>query len=282
MSVSDPPLIVFTHIGCTGGAAFGNLLDAYFWQYQSLRTKLYVDHAELPGELERRADRTASLIDEYRRRQNAIRVVRGHFHVPYDRRDIWQRPVRYVTFLRDPVRRFISHQGYRVTDFDKLAALKNKPEVDFNLQTTYLSGCDSLCASEKDLALAKKNITGYSFVGITEEFDKSVELFTKTEGLPFIGWWHEKRTVTKTKPSIPEAVQDEIRRLAWMDVELYDLAKTQFSEQLARYDSIPLRGPRLSERIVYPLRKADFHRSRAVRQLRRIVLGTASPARVPV
>lgn len=279
MPASDAPLIVFTHIGCTGGAAFGNLLDAYFWQRQSLRTKLHADQPGLRSELERRADRTASLVDDYRKRQREARIVRGHFHVSYDKRDIWQRPVHYVVFLRDPVRRFISHQRYSIGDLDKLAALRDNSEVDFNFQTTYVSGCDALCATEKDLALAKENLTQYTMVGITEQFDAAVELFTKIENLPYIGWWHEKRTVTKVRPNIPEVVQDEIRRLAWMDIELYELGKRLFADRLAAYAGIPLRRPSPAERLLYPLRKMDFQRSRMVRQLKRVARGTSRNTR---
>lgn len=270
MSASDAPLIVFTHIGCTGGAAFGNLLDAYFWQRQSIRTKLFVDQPKLPSALDRRADLTASLVAEYRKRLQATRVVRGHFHVSYDRRDIWQRPAHYVTFLRDPVKRFISNQGYSVTDMGKLAALSSNPEVDFNLQTTYLSGCDTLCATERDLELAMNNLRHYTMIGITEKFDASVELFTKVENLPYIGWWHEKRTVTKVRPNIPEEVRENIRRLAWMDVALYELGSTLLSDQLAQYESVPLRPPSQSERVLSRLRRLDFQRSRVVRQLKRV------------
>jgi hypothetical protein len=283
---SNDTLTVFTHMVCTGGTTFTDMMDNYYWQYEVLMTRDIWEFGPKSWpdtSLERRQRITEEMLSRYRRHPNRIRLVRGHHHVSYDQRQIWgPRPVEYITMLREPVARFISHSGYGTTSLEALRELEEHPSVNFNLQTTYLCGCPELCASsEANLELAKKNLAQYKLVGITERFDDSVELYTKLFGYPHVGWRQNPRVVSPRKPPIPDEVRERIRERSHMDVRLYEFAKTLLAEQLESMRAVPPREARHRDRLMYRIRQADLSRFRGVRYVRKLIQLRARPQKEP-
>ena len=266
-------LMVFTHIVCTGGGAFSDLLDKYFWQ-GSIITSKNIAHQlgrpELNTPLKRRDDRNDDILQQYRQRKNRTKVIRGHYHLAYGDREVWQKePLKFLTFLREPVKRFISHGHYLMTDMDILSRLEKIPEIDFNLQTTYLSGCKTLCATEQDLEIAKRNLEKYDFIGITEEYDDSIELFCKIFSLPYIGWEHNTNAVTKKKNKIPQGVQDRIRELSALDIELYEYGKKLFLQKFEQHKNVELIEPGRFDQVLMKARTVDQYRAKGQRFVKR-------------
>ena len=95
------------------------------------------------------------------------KIISGHSLKPYSNLEITKRRVRYITLLRDPVQRYLSHFEYATRQekngitFDQFM---NKKEHK-NFQTKKIAG-------KEDLHLAKKTIKDKFFVvGVVEQFE---------------------------------------------------------------------------------------------------------------
>lgn len=263
-------LLVFTHPVVAGGTTFSDFLDLYFWQHETVFAKNVTDQltvAQLDTPLKRRNDRDASIIETFHRNKK-LKLIRGHHHLAYNRRHLWvDRETKFITILRNPVSRFISHSHYLVVDLEILESLTKIPEIDFNLQTTYLSGCKSLCATHDDLEIAKKHLDVYDFIGITEYYDDSVKLFTRIFSLPYFGWRKNKYHVTKKKNAVPQEVKERIKELSHLDVELYEHAKALFKEKFEKYKNVRLIPPTRTDKFLMTLRKMDQYRAKGQRNI---------------
>jgi len=171
-------------------------------------------------------------------------VFKGH--MPFGLHEFLPRPVGYITFLRDPVRRAISH--YRMLCRKKIVPpphviapfrgnwnTASHPELAYALdngQTRVLSGTDpdlpfGAC-SESHLQKALENLERhFQFVGLTEQFDLSLLLLGKE-----CGWkWHfyvPDNVTPGEGPSLSPALVESIRDLNRFDAELYRYAQERF------------------------------------------------------
>jgi Galactose-3-O-sulfotransferase len=89
--------------------------------------------------------------------------------------DVTERPIQYLTFLRDPVARYLSHLRYQLEHFpgrwDVGRLLDEEYFWDFTTKRI---------AGSVDLELAKRRLDGdYAFVGLQERFDESLVLLRR-------------------------------------------------------------------------------------------------------
>jgi hypothetical protein len=166
-------------------------------------------------------------------------------HAVFGLRDVLPPGSRYVTVLREPVERTLSHYAYLVAPRDPetrqhglLArgtqyrpglsleeALEDPRYLPDNLQTRMLVCRRSPFEQLPDDALeqAKAHLRErFAFVGVTERFDRFAALLAAE-----LGW--EPRTPPRTRAGDPrpEATPDELRRVEEknaFDLELYALA----------------------------------------------------------
>ncbi|MEM1413770.1 MAG: sulfotransferase family 2 domain-containing protein [Myxococcota bacterium] len=228
------PLLLFTHIPKTAGTSFklgvlaANYREEETWRYGGIAAFLRADLARL-------------------------RLVTGHFY--YGLHRVVRRPCRYLTILRDPIARAISHhfwvrQGdpavyehpdwklHRRYTVDEILAQSWKHRVQRgtfrlidNQQTRYLAGLEAKALpmdSELLLRRAKKHLRErYAAFGIQEEFARSKAWLSET-----FGWAGEqavpKQKSTHTKPELSRATLDAIRRHHQLDLRLYDYARELF------------------------------------------------------
>ncbi len=202
----------------------------------------------------------ASLPDERRRK---IRVLKGHMTFGMHRYLFG--PSTYITLLRDPVERIISHYYYVLRTpvhylYDKVKSgnmtLKDyvqsrlSTELD-NGQTRLICGVkDVLFGDEEDevpfgecsremLEIAKKNLLDhFSVVGLTERFDETLVLLKRIFGwrMPF----YTMRNVTKNRPrkeSIDRETLALIEKQNKLDLELYRFAEDLFKRKIAEQGS---------------------------------------------
>jgi hypothetical protein len=180
-----------------------------------------------------------------------IKLFIGHegfgFH------QLFSPPTTYITLLRDPIERVISHYYYArshpgnrlyktiVSNEMSLAqfvASGLSVEVD-NGQTKYLAGLETPYLHEGEygadlLAQAKQNLREhFSVVGLTEEFDASLLLLKRT-----LGWkipLYARVNVTQKRPfaeQISPATLVHIKKQNYLDLELYQFARQLFEAQV--------------------------------------------------
>jgi hypothetical protein len=189
----------------------------------------------------------------------------------------------YITFLRDPVRRIVSHYkmvhglgafppGHTLDPRAELWGLQSYPAFHRSLdnyQVRAISGLDFDVPfggiGEEHLARAKENLDRhFAFVGLTEKFDLSLMLMRHVCGW---GWRHyiADNVAAKDNVMISSYALGELQRLNRFDFELYRYAEERFDRLLHRY-GWPLRAQHQLFRVGNDLhRRLHFARHEARR-----------------
>jgi hypothetical protein len=163
---------------------------------------------------------------------------------------------RFVTMLREPVARVVSHHAFAqrtphlgVGAYSQGMSLREFVESDVtrprihNLQTRLLGRVEpDEAITRAMLAAAKHNLEQhFAVVGLTERFDESILLMRRA-----LGWkrwpFYERRNVTpRSAGSAPlsDDVLALIREHNALDIELYEWVARRFD------DAVRVAGPRL-------------------------------------
>jgi hypothetical protein len=230
------PVLIFLHLPKTAGSTVVHILE-----------REYGRDAVLPLYDSTFGDEVAELTAD---QAAHTRVIAGHFyfgvheHVPGR--------CRYFTFLRDPVRRIVSHYHFvrgqpKHYLHDAATNMSLGSYVEFcgaaepnNDQTRLLAGrktasAEGTCMPEM-LPVAKRNLDRHDVVGLTEEFDRSLLLLAHT-----FGWqrpYYVKQNVSRRRGRRGE-LDDETRAAILtsnsLDVELYRYGRELFEQQLAEH-----------------------------------------------
>lgn len=235
---SDDP-VVFIHIPKTGGITLYSMIrDIY-----------------KPSELYK-INPAMESIEKYKYlsqdRKEKLKVIYGH--MDYRIHELLPPNSRYVTLMRSPVERVISHYHYvrrtasnplwelaMQSTLDDWVSRCNLHEMD-NGQTRRLSGMSGSmqvgeCSTEM-LAQSKRNIEqNFTLVGLTERYDQTYALMSK-----MFGWqikYYRPKNVAKEKPEISKVSRESIRlieKFNALDMELYEHATRLFAERLGNTD----------------------------------------------
>jgi len=234
---ADP--VVFIHIPKTGGMTLYSMIrDIY-----------------KPSELHK-INPAMESIEKYRHlsqdRKDKLKVIYGH--MDYRIHELLPPNSRYVTLMRNPVERVISHYHYvRRTANDPLRELAMRSSLDDwvarcnlnemdNGQTRRLSGAmDSVkfgeCSAQM-LELARHNVQrNFALVGITERFDETYGLMSKLFDWPIKHY--QPRNAAQQRSSIKEIPVRTIRlidKFNALDMELYEYATRLFADRLGQTD----------------------------------------------
>lgn len=268
-SVTEEKTLVFLHIPKAAGTTLHRIIERQFPH----NTIFSIDGANVQKSI----DEFKNLREEQRRK---IRCLKGH--MPFGLHHHLPRPATYITLLRDPVDRIISHYYYVLRNpshylYNKVTS-KNMNLSDYvssgisaeltNGQTRLLSGAekvDLVIGSEPGsagiLEIAKENLQNYFVaVGLSERFDESLILFKRT-----LGWrnvFYVKQNVARIRPSkrdIPRKTIEIIEKHNQLDMELYEFAKQMFEEQIRKHGASfkdELRTFQLLNRVYGPAWKA--------------------------
>jgi len=221
------PFICFVHIGKNGGTTFHQILHNNLPRFFSINR-----HKKTNGEFNK---------DHFRKflRSTGARGIGGHTIKPYlDYESIVKRPIFYITFLREPVKRYVSLANFR-------KYLGWSPDIEHTFtferyqdyQTRHLTG-------KRELAGAIDMIRRLDFVGILEEYDTSL-LLLRQQLKPFFDLKinYEKQNVAKDRntnfysiDTLPEAHLNRIKTENALDIQLYQKSLEQFEQMKADYE----------------------------------------------
>jgi tetratricopeptide (TPR) repeat protein len=219
---SAPRPHVFVHIPKTAGLAVNDILD----------------RNEAPGRL---AHYWGDVPDADLPRLQAMGTISGHF--PWGLHARLGRACTYVTFLREPLERLLSHYAYHrdhpsdpwhhLAATSSIAEWADRVPDAQNVQVQFVAGRRG-APTVHTLKTALQNLTGFAVVGLAGRFEESVVMMARRLGLARL----HARVVNEGRSRIdPETLAPSTRRaldrhLA-LDRELYALAEDIFAERIA-------------------------------------------------
>ena len=236
------PLLAFVHIERCGGTTINSTLSRNFgWRilYARCPSTQRVGIFGI-GDL-----RIALLINPF------LKCIAGHPIKPHSELIRVVPKIRYITVLRDPIERYISHYQYRVDRMGESLSFEEFADMEkySNIQTKKMVGCT-------DVEKAKEMLDRHFFlVGTTEKMDGFlVQLHKKLAPRGFDGHHTILNAGNKESPLRNSLVKEDKQRNVIIrnnqaDIELYRyVVETILPRQQAEY------GPSYSEDV------AEFRR----------------------
>jgi hypothetical protein len=247
-SVPEDAALIFLHIPKAAGGTLHYLLEMQYPPGESFATCNTPRHPH--------NDLTHfEALDEAQLAR--IRLLNGH--MGYGLHRYLPRPAFYVTFLREPVERVLSHYSFERTLPDSpVYAYLQSGKMDLkgyvryyaeaadmdNLQTRMIAGNwhkrgHGPCTQEM-LETAKRNLhERFAVVGLAEEFDASYLLIKRLFGLRSVHYRRRNKTRKRLyRDQITAGELDFIRQHNRFDLELYPYARKLFAAQV-RQQGIP-------------------------------------------
>ena len=246
-SVSEEKPLIFLHIPKAGGTTLNRIISR---QYKS---NTIFEIGARPYENFQKFEQLSNV------KRDEIKYLHGH--VPFGLFDkSLPVPPNYITMLRDPVDRIISHYYHTMDrasnllyneDTSKYMTLEEFatsgpiPQLS-NYQTRFISGIEDVNpfygnkpVNEDILKIAKKNLSEhFTAVGIIEKFDKSLVLFQNILGWKNVNY--TKQYVSKKripKEAVTEETMATIKKYNQYDIELYRFAIELFEQLISKQPS---------------------------------------------
>lgn len=176
-------------------------------------------------------------LEYFLKRNNRIRCISGHAVRPFCDFEGLSTRQKYITFLREPVSRYISHYNHHLVNRkdglsfeDWLSDPKEK-----NYQVKFI-------ANEDNLSKAKEYLTAkLNFVGLVENFNLSLVLMKQLLPLPLDFEIRYKKINAarryNTKENLSSAIIKKIIKNNELDISLYNFAKNElFEKQKIQYE----------------------------------------------
>ena len=245
ISATDKTLIAL-HIEKTAGRTFRQVLNKQFSADDIFATY----GRPVP-------DAIAELASMPEDQRSRIRLLVGHVSFGVDKH--FPQECVYLTMLREPVDRVISHYYYHLERADT-ALYEVIHSKGLSLEEYVSSGVSSelndgqvrvLCGdqevdsvyghgpiSKSHLEAAKRNLTTrFATFGLTERFDESALLFGRVMNWENV-YYNRDMHVTSDRPArseIPQKTLQVIEQYHTLDIELYEFAKQLFDESLREH-----------------------------------------------
>jgi hypothetical protein len=231
----DVQSLIFLHIPKTAGTTLSRIIEKQYPGRAVYTTRTEGGHA--------RSLEDFKALDPSQR--NEIRCLKGH--IPFGMHAYLRQPCVYITLLREPVDRIISHY-YFVLKNPRHYLHKQVIEghmtlddyVSSGISTELSNGQTRMLADRDDespsamLGSAKKNLCDhFAVVGLTESFDESLLLMKH-----HLGWrrvYYARENVTPGRPlksQISRSTVHLIEQANEADLKLYAFAREQFEKKI--------------------------------------------------
>jgi Galactose-3-O-sulfotransferase len=230
---SNDPTVIFVHIGRTAGTTLARILGRTYPRHET--------HSFPSTDIEGAVAAFRSLPLEERER---FRLLKGH--IMFGIHDAIPRPFTYITLIRDPVDRLISHYFYILQRPEhRLHARLSSTGMSFedfvrsgitletdNWQARSISGMEDEfgCCGEDMLKRATQNILEhFSVCGITDLFDETLVLMHRALNWEATSLYYGRENATDRPRGrdVPRrwiaAVEDQNP----IDLELYAFARAR-------------------------------------------------------
>lgn len=224
----------FIHIPKTAGSSFRNMLYNQFDQ-----KTIYPNLHDITAN-EERYPTYKDVLATSKNKAREFQFLMGHY--PFSTGKILPKSPKYIVFLRDPVKRAISHlyhlKRHGKKELKKASLYEIADVANWqinNLQVRYMSNKNfqpnklytkNTDLGKKALKEAKKNIDKCDFVGLTEDFNNSVKRLQK-----IFDWELGKTLKTNVAPrrhrKVPKDLYKHLVELNQLDIELYEYAKSK-------------------------------------------------------
>ena len=244
----DKHCLIFYHIEKTAGTTFNDILARQYG-----RKNRYHLH---PPERRKEIAAFKDMSEEERAQYTCLTGHMSHLladHVPL--------PVKYVTFLREPMKQVMSSYNYTKYNagtkaHDRIKDLKSVDEyLDWqlgdrrdNIQTRYLANVtrfmeehtgqvDFAKDGEELYKKALEKLKSMEHVYITEKFDEALVMMKKDLNWAKRLYYHQKNTSQHfEKPT--KAQEDRIRKVHHYDFELYKHAQEIHEQAAKKYKNL--------------------------------------------
>jgi hypothetical protein len=205
-------VLAFVHIEKTAGTTLIHILRKnFFLRHMDVRPLSATGGREL----------TAGDMRICQRVNPFVASIAGHAVRTYSDLDTWRDDIRYITVLRDPIKRYLSQFQYWNAQLKKDVDFRTflDDEKTANYQTRQIAGAN-------DIEAAKRVIASKFFaVGVVEEFDEFLVVLTKKmEPMRFDPSYvvqNEGKPAGPPRENLLEEYGDEIRARNASDIELY-------------------------------------------------------------
>jgi hypothetical protein len=213
-------MIVCLHIPKTGGTSFNFVLENNFGMRNC--------HSNQTN----RSTFTQADLNFARKCYPGLRSLTGHNLV--DPAQLKLPNPFYVTILREPVARVISHYQYSVEQGNNKRTFDETLRASENVENLQVK----LIAGSRDLDKAKRFLEQCAFVGLTEKFDLSLHVLGRLSPWK-LNLNYQKRVVAKNDTVKNALVREErmlelAREYNKLDVELYDFAVNEIFPRLCQ------------------------------------------------
>jgi len=223
----------FIHIPKTCGTSFRFMLYNQFPQNQ-----IYPNMSDL-RESGGKYLKFKEIISKKEDIQDSTHLFMGHYPFQGGNK-IFTKPINYLTFLRDPVKRTISNiqhlqrikPEYKNDSISEIFEEEHLSQKD--LQTRFLSDSPFKKPTHIDrLEESKKNLEKIKFIGIAERFEESIELIEHTFNWKLGEILRLNQKKEDKNNELSEDLLNKIKAINELDIELYEYACQLFEKRTA-------------------------------------------------
>lgn len=248
--------LIFLHVPKTGGISVSQAIVRQFREDEVFHVR-NAAHEKSPvfasahGTIE---DFRALSVAQRRR----YRCILGHMH--FGLHEHVPGPAAYVTLLRDPVERLLSHFGQycrmvrnqefgdqsTVPSLEEFCRIKSRA-MD-NHQTRFLCGWEfDKHPRQASLDRARENLSRwFRVVGTMERFDETLQVLHRAYAWPDMACFRENVSSDRLRrEQVAREFLTRVEELNWLDRELHALADSLLDDAIAVYG----RSPRVLHRV---------------------------------